>query len=184
MVALFPPPWPKTTREASDGGHTYGASPVLIFISTGIGTKINDGKRGRRCLREGLEVAELLEDSLLGDPVLVDEAADGDHGKAGVLDLSKAVLLEGRLVLGKAEGVEREVSRLTLALLQFQTQLMLRHVTSTAPAKYLHFGELDGREIDRGRESGRVRDSTGNCVSCASPHKLEKNFFTFSQFLR
>ena len=70
----------------------------------------------RRCLREGLEVSELLEDSLLGDPVLVDEAADGDHGKAGVLDLGKAVLLEGRLILGKAEGVEGEVSGLTLAL--------------------------------------------------------------------
>jgi hypothetical protein len=67
-------------------------------------------------LREGLEVGELLEDSLLGDPVLVDEAADGDHGKAGVLDLGKAVLLEGGLVLGKAEGIESEVSGLTLAL--------------------------------------------------------------------
>jgi hypothetical protein len=121
-------PWPKTTRGGRDGGRTHGASPVFVFISTGIGTKIVDGKRGRRCLREGLEVAELLEDSLLGDPVLVDEAADGDHGKAGVLDLSKAVLLEGCLVLGKAEGVEREVSRLTLALLQFKAQLILRHL--------------------------------------------------------
>ena len=68
------------------------------------------------CLSEGLEVAELLEDSLLGDPVLVDETADGDHCKAGVLDLSNAVLLEGGLVLGKAEGIEGEVSGLTLAL--------------------------------------------------------------------
>ena len=67
-------------------------------------------------LREGLEVGELLEDSLLGDPVLVDEAADGDHGKAGVLDLGKAVLLQGGLVLGKAEGIESEVPGLTLAL--------------------------------------------------------------------
>jgi len=67
-------------------------------------------------LREGLEVAELLEDSLLGDPVLVDEAADGDHSKAGVLDLGKAVALEGGLILGKAKGVESEITGLTLAL--------------------------------------------------------------------
>merc|ERR1712216_230316 len=67
-------------------------------------------------LREGLEVGELLEDSLLGDPVLVDEAANGDHGKARVLDLGKAVLLEGGLVLGKAKGVESEITGLTLAL--------------------------------------------------------------------
>jgi len=46
----------------------------------------------------------------------VDETADGDHGKAGVLDLSNAVLLEGCLVLGKAEGVEGKISGLTLAL--------------------------------------------------------------------
>ena len=67
-------------------------------------------------LREGLEVGELLEDSLLGDPVLVDEAADGDHSKAGVLDLGKAVALEGGLILGKAKGVESEITGLTLAL--------------------------------------------------------------------
>ena len=47
----------------------------------------------RQChwLSEGLEVSELFQDSLLGDPELVDEASDGNHGKASVLDLSKAV---------------------------------------------------------------------------------------------
>ena len=69
-----------------------------------------------RDLREGLEVVELLKNSLLRDPVLVDEATDGDHGKARVLDLSQAVALEGRLVLGQAERVEGEVTGLALAL--------------------------------------------------------------------
>ena len=49
--------------------------------------------------RDGLEVAQLLENQLLGDEVLVDEAAEGNHSQARVLDLSKLVLLELALVV-------------------------------------------------------------------------------------
>ena len=45
----------------------------------------------------------------------MDEATDSDHGQAGVLDLSKAVPLEGGLVLSKVERVERVVTRGALA---------------------------------------------------------------------
>mmetsp|Transcript_30663 Transcript_30663/g.64162 ORF Transcript_30663/g.64162 Transcript_30663/m.64162 type:complete len:244 (-) Transcript_30663:144-875(-) len=73
----------------------------------------------RICLNRALdrlEVGELLKNRGLGDDSLVDEAANGDHGKAGVLDLSKAVPVEGGLILGEVERVEREVTRGALAL--------------------------------------------------------------------
>ncbi len=44
-------------------------------------------------------------------PNLVDEAADGDHGKAGVLELGKLISPEGRLVSREVERVEAEVTR-------------------------------------------------------------------------
>ncbi len=41
----------------------------------------------------------------------MDEAANGDHGKAGVLQLGKLVSPEGRLVSREVERVEAEVTR-------------------------------------------------------------------------
>ena len=66
-------------------------------------------------LSKGLEVPELFEDSLLRHPELVDEAADGNHCEARVLDLSQAVPLQGSLILGKVERVKGEVTRGALA---------------------------------------------------------------------
>jgi hypothetical protein len=42
---------------------------------------------------DGPEVAELLDNSLLGDEILVDHAGEGKHSKAGVLDLSEGIPL-------------------------------------------------------------------------------------------
>jgi hypothetical protein len=46
----------------------------------------------------------------------VDEAADGDHRKTGVLDLGKAVPIKGGLILGEVERVKGEIARGALAL--------------------------------------------------------------------
>mmetsp|Transcript_30666 Transcript_30666/g.64173 ORF Transcript_30666/g.64173 Transcript_30666/m.64173 type:complete len:245 (-) Transcript_30666:130-864(-) len=68
----------------------------------------------RICLNRALdrlEVGELLKNRGLGDDSLVDEAANGDHGKAGVLELGELISPEGRLVSREVERVEAEVTR-------------------------------------------------------------------------
>ena len=56
--------------------------------------------------------AHTLEERISGDPVVVDHAADGQHGQAAILELPKghAVLLLLGLADGQAHGVEAEVA--------------------------------------------------------------------------
>mmetsp|Transcript_30667 Transcript_30667/g.64179 ORF Transcript_30667/g.64179 Transcript_30667/m.64179 type:complete len:238 (-) Transcript_30667:183-896(-) len=73
----------------------------------------------RICLNRALdrlEVGELLKNRGLGDDSLVDEAANGDHGKAGVLELGELISPEGRLVSREVERVEAEVARLAVGI--------------------------------------------------------------------
>ena len=53
-----------------------------------------------------------LEEGLAGDPVVVDHAADGKHGKTAILELTKghAVLLLLGLAHGQAHGVKAKVA--------------------------------------------------------------------------
>ena len=55
-----------------------------------------------------VEVGEVGEGAGLGDELLVEDAAEGDHGEAGVLHLPE--LHRGEVVAAEAEGVEAEVA--------------------------------------------------------------------------
>lgn len=49
------------------------------------------------------------------DPLLVDNATDGDHSKSSVHDFVSLVLFESCWFLSEAEGIESKVTRGTLA---------------------------------------------------------------------
>jgi len=119
---------------------------------------------------DGLEVGELLEGALLGEELLVEDATEGDHGEAAVLDLYKAAAGEGDGVLSKAKGIKAQITGLT-ALREHVTGCQLELVR----------GELDGADcekhlpeassgdheevIDRGgavRELGKAHSLLGN----------------------
>jgi hypothetical protein len=61
---------------------------------------------------DGLEVGKLLQGALLGEELLVDDATEGDHGKAAVLHLNEAAAGEGLGVLAEAKGVEAKIAGL------------------------------------------------------------------------
>ncbi len=67
--------------------------------------------RVKEGLREGVEVLELLESGLLGEDLLVDKAAEANHGEAGVLELSELETADSRVVTTEVEGVKAEVAR-------------------------------------------------------------------------
>ena len=61
--------------------------------------------------KAGVEVGEVGDGAGLGDELLVEDAAEGDHGEAGVLDLAE-LHRHGILALAaEAEGIEAEVAR-------------------------------------------------------------------------
>ena len=61
-------------------------------------------------LGEGGEVGKLLEGGLLGEDLLVDETAEADHGKAGVLELSELETAHSEVILAEVKGVEADVA--------------------------------------------------------------------------
>ena len=58
-----------------------------------------------------MEVGEVGDGAGLGDELLVEDAAEGDHGEAAVLDLLELKHLELVRVGAEAERVEAEVAR-------------------------------------------------------------------------
>lgn len=58
---------------------------------------------------------QLVDGAFMEDPLLVDEATNGDHGKSSVHDFVFLVLFESGRFLSKAEGIESKVTRGALA---------------------------------------------------------------------
>mmetsp|Transcript_15045 Transcript_15045/g.25078 ORF Transcript_15045/g.25078 Transcript_15045/m.25078 type:complete len:307 (+) Transcript_15045:63-983(+) len=100
-----------------------------------------------------------LEEGISGDPVVVDHAADGQHGEAAILELSKghAVLLLLGLADGQAHGVEPDVAGDAVGIgehgLHGDVALVGPELHDAAPEDDLEHG---GRADDGGGEVGVV----------------------------
>lgn len=58
----------------------------------------------------GVEVSELLNDSLLGNKTLVNKPSNGTHGEPSVLNFTQLVTGLGGGILGETKRIETEVS--------------------------------------------------------------------------
>lgn len=84
-----------------------------------------------------LKVGELFDDALLGKQPRVEEATDGAHGQAAVLELSQLVFLVSFRVLAEAERVEAEVSRFAVTVDGFEQGDGPKHFQETDPQQKL-----------------------------------------------
>ncbi len=96
---------------------------------------------------------------------MVEHAAEGNHGKAAILELGQLAAGEGIRVLGKTEGVKAEIARLAIAA--------LKHLDDGDGAENLEKAEPDEELLHGALLDGGVMESSDLSVAEGPGHARE-----------